>query len=135
MQCDSLLTGCFNDFVLDKGFALRSFMPVTIQPLRKHWLPSLGRAFIYSIIYCIDSIIIHSYYLILTVHFSLVLNPELECHPSWLEEDGTVLIQQCSSPHSNLEVINKTINWFFSNSTPSPAELEHWERGDICIGL
>ena len=67
--------------------------------------------------------------------FSLALNPELQCEPSWLEDDGTVFIQQCSSPHCNLEVIKKTLNWFFSNSTPSPAELEHWERGELCIGL
>ena len=49
MECDSVLTGCFNDWVLDQGFALRSSMPVTIQPLIKHWLPSLGSFLIYSL--------------------------------------------------------------------------------------
>lgn len=105
MECDKVLTECFNEFVQEHGFALKTKMPVTIQPLTKHWLPSL------------------------------VLQPELECEPSWIEEDGTVNIQQPSSPYSSLEIITKLLNWFYSNSVPSPDDLGHWSKGQLCIGM
>lgn len=81
-------------------------MPVTVQPTPNRWLP------------CI------------------CLPPELEnAVPVWLDDDGLIYIHQPPGPTNHVSVINKLLEWHYSKSTPTAADLAHWIKDEPCVVL
>lgn len=103
LEFDQTLTGCLNDELFKNGLALRQSMAVTVQPSPKRWLPSIA------------------------------LPPELEAIPSWIDEDGHIYIQRIPGPTNHLELISQLLNWHYAKSTPTLADLEHWDKDEPCV--
>ena len=103
LECDQVVTGCVNDKLLDEGLALRKPMKVNVQPMVKRWLPSL------------------------------ILPPQLDAIPRWIDSEGFIYIQHLkSSPFCHVDVINKLLDWYYSNVSPEPDTI-CWEEHVPCV--
>ena len=101
--CDQIVTGCVNDDLLDNGLALRKRMEVNVQPTVKCWRPSL------------------------------ILPPQLDAIPRWIDSEGFLYIQHLkSSPFCHVDVINKLINWYYTKTPPEPDTI-CWEEHAPCV--
>ena len=101
--CDQIVTGCVNDDLLDSGLALRKRMEVNVQPTVKCWRPSL------------------------------ILPPQLDAIPRWIDSEGFLYIQHLkSSPFCHVDVINKLINWYYTKTPPEPDTI-CWEEHAPCV--
>ena len=103
LECDVKVTGCLNDELFEDGLALRQPMFVSVQPSPLRWLPSLS--------------LLH----------------QLEAIPIWITDDCYIYIHRVPGPSNHLDAIKKLLNWHYARSTPSLAELSHWEKDEPCV--
>ena len=104
LECNQIVTGCVNDELLDKGLALKKPMEVNVQPIVKRWPPSL------------------------------ILPPQLDAIPRWMDSDGFLYIQHLkSSPFCHVDVISKLLNFHYSTATTTTPPPTEWETFEPCV--